>query len=146
MGIGYGNDGSIKINENQYIQQLPEHHRMGDCNSVSTTLGKSVKLTITAEEAQADPYKYDSIVAGLTFAACVTGPDIACGVSQLSLFLKNPSSRHMPAAKRVLRYLQGTSTLGITYRPPPLRLQGYSDVKWAGDMDNCNVSGNIQLP
>ena len=27
--------------------------------------------------------------------------------------------QHMHAAKRVLRYLQGTSTLGITYRPPP---------------------------
>jgi hypothetical protein len=41
----------------------------------------------------------------------------------------------MLAAKRVLRYLQGTSTLGITYRPPPLRLQGYSDANWAGDID-----------
>lgn len=25
--------------------------------------------------------------------------------------------------------------LGITYRPPPMRLQGYSDADWAGDMD-----------
>jgi len=41
----------------------------------------------------------------------------------------------MSAAKHVLRYLQGTSLLGITYRPPPLRLQGYSDTDWAGDID-----------
>ena len=41
----------------------------------------------------------------------------------------------MLAVKRVLRYLQGTSFLGITYRPPPLRLTGYSDADWAGDVD-----------
>src|ERR1700689_1869676 len=29
----------------------------------------------------------------------------------------------------------GRYVLGITYRPPPLRLQGYSDANWAGDMD-----------
>jgi hypothetical protein len=69
------------------------------------------------------------------FAACVTRPDIMCAVGQLSQFLNNPSSKHVSAAKRILRYLQGTSSLGITYRPPPLRLQGYSDADWAGDMD-----------
>ena len=69
------------------------------------------------------------------FAACVTRLDIMCVVGQLSQFFNNPSSKHMSAAKRVLRYLQGTPTLGITYRPPPLRLQGYSDADWAGDTD-----------
>jgi hypothetical protein len=109
---------------------------MGECNPVTTPLDTSVKLTsITAEEAPADPQEYASIVGGLTFAACVTRPDIACAVGQLSQFLNMPSSTHMHAAKRVLRYLQGKSTLGITYRPPPLRLQGYSDANWAGDMD-----------
>jgi hypothetical protein len=68
------------------------------------------------------------------FAACVTRPDIACAVGQLSQFLNNSLSKHMHA-KRVLRYIQGTSTLGITYRPPPLRLEGYSDADWAGNLD-----------
>src|SRR5438477_7855715 len=109
---------------------------MGECNPVATPLDTSVKLTsITAEEAPADPQEYARIVGGLTFAACVTRPDIACAVSQLSQFLNNPSSTHMQAAKRVLRYLHGTAMLGITYRPPPLHLQGYSDANWAGDMD-----------
>jgi hypothetical protein len=137
MEIEYGSDGSIKIHQNQYIQQLLERHGMGECNPVTTPLDTSVKLTsINAEsEAAADPQEYASIVGGLTFAAYVTRPDIACAVGQLSQFLNKPSSTHMLAAKRVLRYLQGTSTLGITYRPPPLRLQGYSDANWAGDID-----------
>jgi len=134
--IEYGHDGSIQIHQNQYIQQLLERHGMGNCNPVATPLDTSVKFSsITEDEAPADPTEYASIVGGLTFAAYVTKPDIACAVSQLSQFLNNPSSIHMHAAKRVLRYLQGTATLGITYRPPPLRLQGYSDANWAGDMD-----------
>ena len=136
MEIEYGSDGSIKIHQNQYVQQLLDRHGMGECNPVATPLDTSVKLTsITAKEAPADPQEYARIVGGLTFASCVTRPDIACAVGQLSQFLHKPSSAHMHAAKRVLRYLQGTSSLGITYRPPPLRLQGYSDANWASDMD-----------
>jgi len=40
----------------------------------------------------------------------------------------------MLAAKRVLRYLKGTLTRGIVYRPPPKGLTGYSDADWAGDI------------
>ena len=136
MEIEHGKDGSIKIHQNQYIQQLLERHGMAGCNPVTTPLDTSVKLTsIMDNEAPADPTEYASIVGGLTFAAYVTRPDIACAVGQLAQFLNKPSSTHMHAAKRVLRYLAGTSTLGIMYRPPPLRLQGYSDANWAGDMD-----------
>ena len=96
----------------------------------------SAKLgLITDKEARADPKEYASIVGGLMFAACVTRPDIVCAVGQLSRFLNNPSSKHMLAAKRVLRYLRGTAILRITYRPPPLRLQGYSDANSTGDID-----------
>jgi hypothetical protein len=109
---------------------------MGNCNAVATPLDTTVKLSsIKDDEAPADPHEYASVVGGLMFAACVTRPDISCAVGQLSQFLNNPSSTHMRAAKRVLRYLQGTSTLGITYRPLPLRLEGYSDTDWAGDLD-----------
>jgi hypothetical protein len=107
-----------------------------DCNPLSTPLDTTIKLTsIAGNEAAADPRKYARIVGSLMFAACITRPDIACAVGQLSQFLNNPSSIHLHTAKCVLRYLQGTASLGVTYRPPPLRLHGYSDADWAGDID-----------
>src|SRR5271170_8384304 len=117
MEIEYGKDGSIKIHQNQYIRQILERHGMDDCSPVTTPMDTSVKLTAinTSNEAAADPSEYASIVGGLMFAACVTRPDIMCAIGQLSQFLNNPSSKHLLAAKRVLRYLQGTSTYGITY-------------------------------
>ena len=69
------------------------------------------------------------------FAAIVTRPDIMCAVGQLSQFNSNPSSKHLLAAKRVLRYLKGTSKLGIMYSPPATHLVGYSDADWAGDIN-----------
>ena len=136
MEIEYGSNGSIKIHQNQYIQQLLTRHGMQDCSPVTTPMDTSVKLTATKDdEALADPKEYASIVGGLMFAACVTRPDITCAVGQLSQFLNNPSSKYMLAVKRVLRYLQGTPSLGITYGPPPSRLTGYSDADWAGDVN-----------
>src|SRR5579859_5671291 len=59
MEIEYGNDGSIKIHQNRYIQQLLERHGMADCNPVTTPLDTSVKLSsITSEEASADAREY----------------------------------------------------------------------------------------
>ena len=118
MEIEYDKDGSIKIHQNQYIRQLLERHGMDDCSPVTTPMDTSVKLAAinASTEAAADPSEYASIVGGLMLAACVTRPDIMCAVGQLSQFLNNPSSKHLLAAKRVLRYLQGTSNYGITLR------------------------------
>jgi len=137
MEIEYGEDGSIKIHQNQYIRQLLERHRMDDCSPVNIPMDTSGKLAAinVSTEAAGDPHKYASIVEGLMFAACVTRLDIMCAVGQLSQFLNHPLSKHLLAAKYVLRSLQGTSTYGIMYHPPPLYLQGYSDTDWAGDID-----------
>jgi len=136
MEIEYGDDGSITIHQDRYIQSLLRRHGMEDCNPVSTPLDTSTKLVKTTDaEAIADPKEYQSIIGGLMFAAIVTRPDIMCAVGQLSQFNSNPSSKHLAAAKRVLRYLKGTSKLGITYSPPITRLTGYSDADWAGDVN-----------
>ena len=58
-----------------------------------------------------------------------------CAVGQLSQFNSNPSSRRLAVAKRVLQYLKGTIKLGIMYFPPPMRLVGFSDTDWAGDVN-----------
>src|SRR5438046_9259401 len=136
MEIEYSDDGSIKLHQDQYIQGLFQCHGMQDCNPVITPLDTSIKLVKTTDAKATDDQKeYQSIVVGLIFAAIVTRPDIMCAVGQLPQFNSDPSSKHLLAAKRVLRYLKGTSKLGITYSPPATRLVGYSDADWAGDIN-----------
>ena len=53
--------------------------------------------------------------------------------------MDNPGRRHWQAVKKILRYLQGTASLGITFRASGNRkvtLSGYADSNWAGDIDN----------
>ena len=67
---------------------------------------------------------------------------IAFPIQQLSQFSSDPSVSHMQAAKRVLRYLQGTKKLGITYgRLRSDGLHGYADSDYAGDVDNAKSTG-----
>ena len=136
MEIKYGEDGSVKLHQEQYLCNLLKRHGMQDCNPISTPLDTSVKLTkATDAEPLANSKEYASIVGGLMFAACVTRPDIMCAVGQLSQFLNKPTSRHLLAAKRILRYLKGTLNLGIRYGHPVTPLVGFSDADWAGNLD-----------
>ena len=51
------------------------------------------------------------------------------------------------AVKRILRYLQGTKSLGICFKPgDTLDFRGYSDADWAGDYaDRKSTSGYVFL-
>ena len=73
------------------------------------------------------------------YAMLGTRPDIAFAVQQLSQFNADPSITHLTAAKRVIRYLQGSKSLGITYSKG--ELHGYADSDFAGDVDNAKSTG-----
>ncbi|GJZ09464.1 hypothetical protein Tco_0543747 [Tanacetum coccineum] len=56
-----------------------------------------------------------------------------------------PSSSHLGAAKRVLRYVKGSLDLGIMFeRNKVMKLEGYVDNDWAGSIDDSkSTSGYI---
>ena len=88
---------------------------------------------------------YQSIVGSLLYAAIATRPDIAQAVGVVSKFCANPTQSHFTAAKRILRYLKGTVSLGLSYKKcADGILTGYSDADWAGDVDDRHsTSGNV---
>ena len=55
----------------------------------------------------------------------------------LSRFMHTPSHFHYAAAKRVLRYIQGTTSYGIRYnKNKEVQLHGYCDSDWGGCVDD----------
>ena len=54
---------------------------------------------------------YQNLIGSLMYLSVSTRPDITYAVSALSQFNVNYSQEHRVAAKRVLRYLRGTTTL-----------------------------------
>jgi hypothetical protein len=50
--------------------------------------------------------------------------------------MSTPTSTHLAAAKRVLRYIRDTLHHGIEFTPGPLSLSAYTDADWVGDPDD----------
>jgi hypothetical protein len=80
--------------------------------------------------------KYRSIVGALQYLT-LTRPDLAFSVNKVCQFLHAPTTAHMVAVKRILRYVQGTMNLGIKIRKySSLRVNAFSDVDWAECSDD----------
>ena len=55
----------------------------------------------------------------------------------MSQFLKATTQHHWSACKRLLRYVSGTHTLGLSFRPiAQFTLEGFSDADWACNVDD----------
>ena len=74
------------------------------------------------------------------YAMVQTRPDICYIVSVLSRYNNNPNSKHIAAAKRVIRYLKGTLDYGITYGTET-GLVSYTDTDWAADQETRRSLG-----
>ena len=58
--------------------------------------------------------------------------------------MSTPTQNHLQAAKRILRYLQGTLHFGIAFTSSPISLSAYSDSDWDGDpMDRRSLTGMV---
>ncbi|KAL5553642.1 hypothetical protein UlMin_041043 [Ulmus minor] len=80
---------------------------------------------------------YSSMVGSLMYAQVCTRPDIAFVVSVLGRYLSDPGTSHWQAAKKVLRYLQGTKDHMLTYRRTNnLDIIGFCDADFGGCVDD----------
>ncbi|UYV66049.1 hypothetical protein LAZ67_3006289 [Cordylochernes scorpioides] len=131
-------DGSISIDQERYIEELLAKYRMKEAKPISTPMDSNSKLTkISSIEGENEPVKkveYQSLIGSLIYLSVSTRPDIAYAVSALGQFSNDPRRQHWNAAKRVLRYLKGTSCLRITYRKSNEALHGYVDADWGGNL------------
>ncbi|GJR42947.1 ribonuclease H-like domain-containing protein [Tanacetum coccineum] len=79
-----------------------------------------------------DPTLYRSLAGSLQYLT-FTRPDLSYAVQQLCLYMHDPREPHLNAMKRVLRYLRGTTDLGLQlFRSTTSQLIAYSDADWAG--------------
>ncbi|XP_019107744.2 uncharacterized mitochondrial protein AtMg00810-like [Beta vulgaris subsp. vulgaris] len=92
----------------------------------------ALKLTPDLGDVLPDPHSYQHLIGKLNYLT-ITRPDIAFTVHTLSQFMQRPTSVHMQAAKRVLRYLAGALGQGVLLATSSSAiLTAYSDSDWAG--------------
>ncbi|XP_059595813.1 secreted RxLR effector protein 161-like [Vitis vinifera] len=105
-------------------------------------LDQCLKNGLEMEQMKNIPYA--STVGSLMYQVC-TRPDIAFVVGMLRRYQSNPGKDHWKAAKKVMRYLQGTKYYKLMYkRTNNLEVVGYSDSDFAGCVDSRkSTSGYI---
>lgn len=82
-----------------------------------------------------DATLYRSLVGGLQYLT-LTRPDLCFAVNYVWQFMHRPTSLHFQLVKRILRYVKGTVSSGVTLSEGPCNvLKSYSDSDWAGCPD-----------
>ena len=130
--------GNVWIRQPAYVESILKKFGMNNSKPVSTPIDPNTKLTKTTDDKQSiDQQLYQSAIRSLLCLSGGTRPDITFSVSNLTKFSAKPSKHHWIAIKCVMRYLKGTIYFGVLYtKQKSQNFVAYSDVDWAGDLDN----------
>ncbi|CAA7062306.1 unnamed protein product [Microthlaspi erraticum] len=136
-------DRGIFLSQEKYANKLIEKFGMNGSKSVSSPLTPNGKK-IEEDGEYGEPTKFRSIVGGLLYI-CASRPDVMFASSYLSRYMSAPLMKHYQEAKRVLRYIKGTSNFGVLFTSVESpELLGYSDSDWGGSVeDKKSTSGYV---
>jgi hypothetical protein len=128
--------GTITISNERLVKDLLSRFGMEVANSRQVPM--SPDLVLRREDGaplDQSRHQYSSLVGGLLYLATTVRPDISYPVGVLSKYMSCPTVTHWKAARGVLRYLAGTSRVGITYGAAPAVLHGYCDADYGREVD-----------
>ncbi|XP_020696070.2 uncharacterized protein LOC110109374 [Dendrobium catenatum] len=132
---------NIILHQQSYAKAIIQHAGMETAKPVATPISFKITLTPTSHEPYAHPQLYRQIIGALQYLT-ITRPDIQFAVQQLCQHMQHLLNCHQDSLKRLLRYLQGSSALGIPINRSNLILQGYVDADWASNnQDRKSISG-----
>ena len=131
----------IFLNQSKYAHDLLQKHNMLSAKPAKTPCAPNLRLVPATSSLLSNPHEYRSIVGYLHYLT-FTRLDLSFAVHQVCQFMSAPDETHLIAAKRILRYVNGTPNLGIFFQHGPLSLSAFSDSDWAGDpFDRRSTTG-----
>ena len=143
----------IKLDQEVYVEKILEKFNMERSKEVDTPSVPGIKYskqdapTTEKEKEEMREKPYRELVGSLLYAAISTRPDIAHAVNTISRHMSNPGEKLWIAGKRILRYLRGTSKLGLVFNGKNEKaiptdknklssdIVVYVDSDWSGDTD-----------
>ena len=101
-------------------------------------LNKQMSAITSAEEEGMQGVPYQQLVGSIMYLMVGSRPDIAFSVGVLCQYMHKPGIEHWRAAQRVLRYLQGSRELCLTFTRSSNgdTLMGYCDASFGDNVDD----------
>nr|KYP62092.1 Retrovirus-related Pol polyprotein from transposon TNT 1-94 [Cajanus cajan] len=123
----------IKIHQTKYIKELLKKYKMDDAKPMKTPMHSSITLGLNEDSPDVYSTMYQGMVGSLLYLTA-SRPDIMFSIYICARFQVKPKEVHLQAVKHILRYLKGTTNLGISfYRSQNFSLLGYCDANYARD-------------
>ena len=145
-------DNSISISQQKYIENLLCKEEMLHANLITMPMDLNIKLAPNPDNNELNhSNSYAKLLGCLQFISNSTRPDISFAVNKLAAYTANPGLQHHGAIKRILRYLAGMKTLGITYKNTPDKtdtdnlFHGYADAAFTNANNHKSTTGYIFL-
>ena len=135
-------NGTLKLSQSEYVKKVLSRFNMNEAKPVSIHLGSHFKLSkeqlpkTKEEKDHMSKVSYASAIGSLMYAMVCIRPDIAHAVGVVSRFMSRPGKQHWEAIKWILKYLKGSSDTCLYFTSASLKLQGYVNADFAGDIDS----------
>jgi hypothetical protein len=135
--------GIVTLDQSAYITEVLRRSNAAGFSPISTPAETRIVIPSGAPDQEELLFMttiatdYRSTVGALLYLSNCTRPDVAFTVNQLARYMAVPRRTHWLALKRLLRYLTSTVDYGLRYTAEGehIRVTGYSDADFAGDLD-----------
>jgi hypothetical protein len=133
---------AITLSQEQYVLRMLDRFGMTNCNSKTVPADPFTDLMaidLQSEGSQEfDQSIYREAVGSIMYLMVCTRPYIAFAVGKVAQHCNKPKMAHWTAVKRIMAYLKGTASHGISYHATgfPDLLLSYSDSDYAGDLQS----------
>lgn len=127
--------GEIFLSQGKYVMKLLERFGMIEDKSLPTLMEMNFKK-LCGDDAGPDlanPSEYKQWIGALMLLVN-TRMDICYAVNTLSQFMTKPLHAYWVVSKHFLSYLHGMITLGLRYFARDVRLHGYTNADWVGNV------------
>ncbi|XP_074313614.1 uncharacterized protein LOC141648796 [Silene latifolia] len=119
------------LNQRKYAMSIVEDTGMAGAKTTHTPIQPRHNLSLARGYVFKDIMKYRRLVGRLVYLT-ITRPDLVYTVHILSQFVNESRKEHWEAALRVVRYIKGNPSKGITFKKrADYQLKGYCDSDYA---------------
>nr|XP_040251898.1 uncharacterized mitochondrial protein AtMg00810-like [Aegilops tauschii subsp. strangulata] len=126
---------SFFLHQQKYAHKLLKRASMLNCKPAPTAVDTKAKVSALEGSVAFDAAFYRSIVGVLQYLT-LTRPNLQYAVQQVCLHIHALRDSHWTLVKRILHYVCGTMSLGLTLMASASSdLVAYSDADWAGCPD-----------
>ncbi|GKD35443.1 retrovirus-related pol polyprotein from transposon TNT 1-94 [Tanacetum coccineum] len=134
----------LRVSQSGYVSKILNNFRIDNRKLVQMPLGGHFKLSLKdflirdCDVERMSKVPYANAVGSLMHLMVCTRPYITYAVSIVSSYLENLGKNHWEAVKWILKYLRGTTNVGLVYgtnRSNHVDITGFIDLDYAKDPD-----------